>query len=180
MTVAEDTISALQEAAAAYHGKIDDINDQLDAKKQEMDAAISALGARLVWAGGPAAHSLGEGRADLDMSSAHLEADTDYVEVSGAEMTINKAGLYMLHGFIMQHTNSGQRYLFVLINGDIYQNSQVGSITGWSTVYPSVICRLSEGDVIKLQAQVTGSNLYRAHSHSYHTKVHLLYLGDLT
>ncbi|MEI8609931.1 hypothetical protein P4S70_13460 [Enterovibrio sp. Hal110] len=179
MTVAEETISALQEAAAAYHGKISDINAQLDTKKQEIDTAIGALGARLVWAGGPSAHALGTGNADLDMSSAYLEANSDYVTVSGAEITINKAGLYMLHGYIMQHSSSGQRYLMVLVNDEVYQFTQIGVTVGWSTNYPSVLTKFSEGDVIKMQGEVFGASPYRAHQHSRHARVHLLYLGDL-
>ncbi|USH03722.1 hypothetical protein K6Q96_06935 [Grimontia kaedaensis] len=179
MSVAEDAISALQEAAAAYHGKIDDINNQLDAKKQELDASIAALGARLVWAGGPNGHSLGEGLVDMDLSSTHLEANSVYATVTGAEITINKAGLYMLHGFVLQHSGGGQRYLVVLINGEVYQFTHSGSFGGWSTGYPSVLHKFSEGDVVKIQVQVFGSNLYRAHSHGRHTRVHLLYLGGL-
>ncbi len=179
MTVAEDTISALQEAAAAYHGKIDDINDQLDAKKQEMDDAISALGARLVWAGGPSGHQLGAGLAILDMSISHIMPNPEYVAVSGGDITIKKSGLYMLHGFVMQHSNSGQRYLVIDVNGESYQFSHSGAVGGWSTGYPSFVGSLEEDDVIHVKGEVTGTNLYRAHYHSRHTRIHLLYLGDL-
>ena len=133
---------------------------------------------KLVWAGGPNGHSHATApNSPLDISSTHEEADPAYVSIENSVITIKKPGLYHVGGYVMQHTNSGHRYFYILHNGNTKQANLMHS-TYWLTSPADYKANFNEGDMIQFQAWATGSNIYAAHEHSYHTRLFLTFLGD--
>lgn len=136
-------------------------------------------GAKLVWKGGPVSHSIGTGWATMPLDKTYIAPNSEYVTISGATMTIKKAGYYHLNGYVLQHqASTSHRYLQIVhndVNKQYRLHYNLGG--GWSTQKPDYARYFNLNDRLYIKCYL-GATGYRWHGSSTNYSVMTLtYLG---
>jgi len=140
---------------------------------------VESDSAKVVWSGWAGYHHRHNGWHYPTLNANHIVPNPEYCELSGAHIIIKKAGYYQIDANIMQHkSGNGWRHLMIQHNDSGVVNNYFNHYaSSWLEAIGHYATWFEVGDTIRFQLYISGSNPYCWHSHSYHSRAYLTYLG---
>ena len=135
---------------------------------------------KVVFAGMDASHSqAGSTWVNPDLGSHYIAPNADYVTQSGIYLTIVKEGYYQVSGHVLMHDNGGSSMRCQTLVDDVVKQYTYlkASNGGWNTAYPTHSQHYTVGQKISFAFFTSGGNPYPYHSHTYHSRIYLTYIG---